>query len=93
VVWVDRFGNVKTSVVVDEALAAALPLDSRAELSTEQGHAAPVTLRAVRTFADLSDGELGALADADGHLAIVAPQHSAALQLDVGVGDLVELWW
>jgi len=94
VVWVDRFGNVKLSVVVDETLARAFALGSQAELSAEQDHpAAPVTLRAVRAFTDLSDGELGAMADADGHLAIVAPQRSAALQLDLGVGDLVELWW
>jgi S-adenosylmethionine hydrolase len=94
VTWVDRFGNVKTSVHIDDRLAASLPLGTIADLRPERVD--PVEdrrVRAVRAFEELDDGELGVMADADGDLAIVAYQRSAALLLDVGTGDLVELCW
>jgi hypothetical protein len=104
VVWVDQFGNVKTSVVVDEILATSLPLGTTVEVAVDLAvepageppvelATGPVQARAVRVFADLADGELGVMADADGHLAIAAAERSAALQLDLGVGDLIELSW
>jgi S-adenosyl-L-methionine hydrolase (adenosine-forming) len=94
VTWVDRFGNVKTSVAVDDELVASLPLGSVVSLASAGSPGSdPVQLRTVRAFAELGQDELGAMADADGHLAIVAAQRSAALLLDLGIGDLVELWW
>jgi S-adenosylmethionine hydrolase len=94
VAWVDRFGNVQVSVVVDPALAASLPLGVRVEvLPVHSNGAAAVALRAIRTFSDLDGGELGLMADANGHLALVAREGSAAMLLDLGVGDLLELSW
>ena len=91
---VDRFGNVKTSVAVDHALAASLPLESRVEVVPGRpAGGGPVGVRAVRTFADLDGGELGVMADADGHLSLVEREGSAAMVLDLGVGDLLDLWW
>jgi S-adenosylmethionine hydrolase len=82
------------SVVVDPALAASLPLGVRVEvLSVHSNGAAAVALRAIRTFSDLDGGELGLMADANGHLALVAREGSAAMLLDLGVGDLLELSW
>ncbi|HUZ10237.1 MAG TPA: SAM-dependent chlorinase/fluorinase [Acidimicrobiales bacterium] len=91
---VDHFGNVKTSVAVDHGLAASLPLESHVELVPGRTAASgPVDLRTVRTFADLAGGELGLMADADGHLSLVARERSAAMVLDLGVGDLLDLSW
>jgi S-adenosylmethionine hydrolase len=52
-----------------------------------------MTLRCVSAFADLAHGELGLLVDANGHLAIVAGEASAAHWLNAASGELVVLAW
>ena len=94
VTGVDRFGNVKLSVAVDDGLAASLPLETRVELvPARAGADGPIDLQAVRTYVDLAGGELGLMADADGNLSLVARESSAAMVLDLGVGDLLDLSW
>jgi S-adenosylmethionine hydrolase len=93
VLWVDRFGNVKLGITVDPELAELLALDVEIAATLERPGGGSFVMRAVRTFADLSDEELGVMADADGNLAVVARERSAALLLDVGPGDLFELSW
>jgi S-adenosylmethionine hydrolase len=53
----------------------------------------PVSARCVGTFADLEPGELGVIADSDGHLALVAREDSASARLGALSGDLVDLVW
>ena len=93
IVWVDRFGNVKLSATVDPELANLLALEVPIETTVGPAQRGPFVLRVVHTFGDLSDDGLGVMADADGHLAVVARERSAAMALDVGVGDLLELIW
>jgi S-adenosylmethionine hydrolase len=50
-------------------------------------------LRRVAVFDDLMVGEPGVLVDANGRLALVMREGSAAASLGVGTGDLVELTW
>jgi S-adenosyl-L-methionine hydrolase (adenosine-forming) len=93
ILWVDRFGNVKLSTTLDPELADVLSLEVEIEATVGAGQRESFVLKPVRTFGDLSDDELGVMADADGHLAVVARERSAAMVLDVGVGDLLELVW
>ena len=51
----------------------------------------PIEARLVSVFGDLGPGELGVLADANGRLAIVVREGSAATTLGVGVDDVIEL--
>ena len=50
-------------------------------------------LHRVDAFSDLAPGELGLLVDANGHLAVVAREASAATWLNVAAGELVVLAW
>jgi hypothetical protein len=52
-----------------------------------------VQLRCVDAFGDLKQGEFGLLVDANGHLAIVAGEASAARWLNVVAGELLILAW
>jgi S-adenosylmethionine hydrolase len=52
-----------------------------------------VALQCVDAFGQLQQGELGLLVDANGHLAVVAGQASAARWLDVAAGELLVLAW
>jgi hypothetical protein len=52
-----------------------------------------MTLRCVSAFADLDRAEVGLLVDANGHLAVVAGEASAAHWLNLMAGDLVVLAW
>jgi hypothetical protein len=83
--WVDRFGNVQLAARPDDAAAAALDTDF--DVMAEEVHRA----RQVRTFADLEPGALGLAVDANGHLALVCDQQSAATVLRVQPGDIVTL--
>lgn len=82
VTWVDRFGNVQLAAPAD-ALPDSVPM---VVAGSEDA------LR-VRTFADLEPGGFGVLADANGRLALVVREGSAALRLGVGTGDLVAVIW
>lgn len=101
VTWVDRFGNVQLAAGGD-ALPAGLaavrlagPAPAGAPGDGPDGPDGPGAppLRRVRTFADLSAGEAGLLADGNGHLALVAREASAAARFGLAAGALVELVW
>jgi S-adenosylmethionine hydrolase len=100
VTWVDRFGNVQLVAVAAVAAVAGDrdvpplgPLDLTTSTSLSAAATPQTALRRVRTFADLARGELGLLIDANGHLAVVAGEASAARALNVGIGDVVVLTW
>jgi len=52
-----------------------------------------VLLRGIDAFGDLKQGEFGLLVDANGHLAVVAGEASAARWLNVVAGELLILAW
>jgi hypothetical protein len=92
VTWVDRFGNVQLAATAADAEAGDLPRRGLLGLITTPS--SPETaVRRVRTFADLSPGELGLLTDGNGHLAVVAGEASAAGALDLDAGVSVVLTW
>ncbi len=81
--WIDRFGNVQLALdaQVHAGVASAALHDARRDDD----------LRVVRAYGELDDGELGVLADANGSVAIVVRQGSAASALHVAAGDRVVL--
>lgn len=106
VTWIDHFGNLQLAATVADAKVAGLPATGRVELAG--GEAAEgrhpdglprslvpdgVSLRCVDTFGDLERGELGLLVDANGHLAVVAREASAAHWLNLVAGELLTLAW
>ncbi|HVB91371.1 MAG TPA: SAM-dependent chlorinase/fluorinase [Acidimicrobiales bacterium] len=106
VTWVDHFGNIQLAATVVDARGAGLPsTGSIAVLSSTDGDlGAPealasalvpdgIHLRCVNAFAELAHGELGLLVDANGHLAVIAGEASAAHWLNVGAGELMVLAW
>jgi S-adenosylmethionine hydrolase len=103
VTWVDRFGNVQLAATVADAHAAGIPLRGTVEVTargSEENDGLPralvpdgLSLRCVDTFSDLAHGELGLLVDANGHLAVVAGEASAARWLNVAAGELLVLSW
>ncbi len=106
VTWVDHFGNLQLAATVADARVAGIPLTGRIELAAriESGrqdldglpHALVpdgVQLRCVDAFGELQQGEFGLLVDANGHLAVVAGESSAAHWLNVVAGELLVLAW
>jgi S-adenosyl-L-methionine hydrolase (adenosine-forming) len=107
VTWVDRYGNLQLAATGSDAGAAGLPAAGRIELVSltwggGQGHpdALPpalvpegVHVRRVDAFSELAPSELGLLVDANGHLAVVSREASAATWLNVTAGELVVLAW
>ncbi len=81
--WVDGFGNAQLAARPDDVGdAAAFLVVTRS-----------TTCRAVRvgTFAELVEGELGVVEDANGHLALTCNRQAAATVLGVREGDVVTL--
>ena len=106
VTWVDHFGNLQLAATVADARVAGIPsagsidLAARLELGRESLRGLlpslvpeGVRLRCVDAFGDLERGEFGLLVDANGHLAVVAGQASAASWLNVTAGELLVLAW
>ncbi len=106
VIWVDHFGNLQLAATVADARIAGMPPSGSIELAAriESGHdylgglphsLVPdgVRLRCVDAFGDLKQGEFGLLVDANGHLAVVAGEASAASWLNVAAGELLILAW
>jgi S-adenosyl-L-methionine hydrolase (adenosine-forming) len=106
VTWVDHFGNLQLAATVADARIAGIPLVGSIELAAriESGRQyldglphslVPdgVALRCVDAFGDLKQGEFGLLVDANGHLAVVAGEASAASWLNVAAGELLILAW
>lgn len=106
VTWVDHFGNLQLAATVADARVAGIPsvgsieLAVRIESGREYLDGLPqslvpdgVVLRCVDAFGDLGQGEFGLLVDANGHLAVVAGEASAASWLNVAAGELLVLAW
>ena len=106
VTWVDHFGNLQLAATVADARVAGLPGVGSIELAArgESGHEdldglpqslvpEGVRLQCVEAFGELKQGEFGLLADANGHLAVVAGAASAAHWLNVAAGELLVLAW
>jgi S-adenosylmethionine hydrolase len=106
VTWVDHFGNLQLAATVADARVAGIPLTGHVELTArlESGRSDPDELprslvpdgrqlRCVDAFGELAQGEFGLLVDANGHLAVVAGEASAARWLNVTAGELVVLAW
>ena len=106
VTWVDHFGNLQLAATVADARLAGIPAAGNIELAARVGsdreyldglpHSLVpdgVTLRCVDAFGDLRRGEFGLIVDANGHLAVVAGEASAAHWLNVVAGELLVLAW
>jgi S-adenosyl-L-methionine hydrolase (adenosine-forming) len=106
VTWVDRFGNLQLAATVADARVAGMPPTGCVELAArlESGRQDPdglplslvpdgVELHCVDAFGQLAQGEFGLLVDANGHLAVVAGEASAAHWLNVVAGELLILAW
>jgi S-adenosylmethionine hydrolase len=104
VTWVDHFGNLQLAATVADARVAGLPTSGSVELTARAEHeyldSLPhslvpdgVWLRCVDAFGELKPGEFGLIVDANGHLAVVAGEASAAHWLNVLAGELVVLAW
>jgi len=87
VTWVDKFGNVQLGV---PELDGPPPSTRRLAVRVAGEERAA---RRVRSFSDLDDGELGVLADANGRLAVVVREGSAAGVTGLETGGDVELIW
>jgi S-adenosyl-L-methionine hydrolase (adenosine-forming) len=90
VAWVDGFGNVQLA-----AMAGAGPPPGATKVVIRVGseRAGELVVRRVRAFADLDAGEVGVLADANGRLAVVVREGSAAEVTGLRAGGVVELVW
>ncbi len=90
VAWVDGFGNVQLAAREGDGP----PLDAgEIAVRLEPGGSEELVARRVRAFADLSNGELGVLVDANGRLALVVREGSAARATGLGAGGVAELVW
>ncbi|MGH4009817.1 MAG: SAM hydrolase/SAM-dependent halogenase family protein [Pseudonocardiaceae bacterium] len=88
VLTVDHFGNVALAAGAAELEAVGLRVGAVATLQCPTG-AAPVLVG--RTFADVAQGELVALVDSAGHLAVACRGGSAAHHTALHPGAVVEL--
>ncbi len=106
VTWVDHFGNLQLAATVADARVAGMPSTGSIELAAGMGTGREyldglprslvpdgVRMRCVDAFGDLAQGEFGLLVDANGHLAVVAGEASAASWLNVAAGELLVLAW
>ena len=94
VLWIDHFGNVQLAATTVDTQMAELP--GRVDVTVELDVPNPppgLVVRRVETFDELAPGELGLMTDANGHLAVVAGQASAARALTVIAGQMVLLTW
>ena len=92
VTWVDHFGNVQLAATVVDARRAGWRFDGGTVVRVSVADDGR-SLRCVAAFADLDQSELGLLVDANGHVAIVARQASAAGWLNVVGGELILIEW
>jgi S-adenosyl-L-methionine hydrolase (adenosine-forming) len=102
VTWVDHFGNVQLAVTRADLRRHGIGTSGAVEIAAPGSEADDgglplpsglvpkgIVVRWVETFAELAQGELGLLVDANGHLAVVAGEASAAHWLNVSAGELV----
>jgi S-adenosylmethionine hydrolase len=89
VTWVDRFGNAQLSAPGD----LVPPTVGGVSVGVGDGGGPLRRLRRVRAFSDLEPGEAGVLVDANGRLALVVREGSAADEFKVAAGSAVEAVW
>jgi S-adenosyl-L-methionine hydrolase (adenosine-forming) len=89
--WVDHFGNLQLSASpTDEDPDVFALVWAEGDVDAPRA-AMDRMVRRVRTFAELRPGELGVIVDANGRLALVVREGSAAELLSIGTGHLVGL--
>jgi hypothetical protein len=91
VVWVDRFGNLQLSASPSDEDPQVFALAWAEDDADAPIDRADRMVRRVRAFAELRVGELGVIVDANGRLALVVREGSAAEHLGIGTGRLVGL--
>jgi hypothetical protein len=89
--WVDRFGNLQLSAAPSDDDPDAFALVWAEGDAVPPSEAASRMVRRARAFAELRPGELGIIVDANGRLALVVREGSAAELLGIGTGHLVGL--
>jgi S-adenosyl-L-methionine hydrolase (adenosine-forming) len=89
--WVDRFGNLQLSASPSEDDPEVFALAWAEDDSSAPRTTAGRMVRRVRTFAELRPDELGVIVDANGRLALVVREGSAAELLGIGTGHVVGL--
>ncbi len=92
VLWVDRFGNAQLNVGPDD-LAPTFGEAISLRFSAPTDPTGGTVRRAVRarSFSEISTGAVGLVVDANGMLAVVMNQRSAAEELGLDAGDQVTL--
>ena len=88
--WTDRFGNVQLNIGPDD-LPEELAADVQVRFSAPTDPTGGSTRAATRvaSFADVAAGAVGLVVDANGMLALVMNQRSAADELGIADGDQV----
>ena len=84
VLWVDRFGNCQLNVDADDIAGFGDRVEYRIDGRRR-------TAAIVSSFSEVGVGDVALLADANGLMALVANQSSAADELSIGSGDQVIL--
>lgn len=92
VLWVDRFGNAQLNIGVDD-LASTFGeiVAARFSAPTDPSGGTTRSVRRVGSFEELATGAVGLVVDANGMLAVVMNQRSAAAEIGADVGDQVTL--
>ena len=89
VTWVDRFGNCQLNVSVDDVASWGSQIRV-VVVNTASGERVTRSLRVVENFSQIAGG-LGLVIDSYGMLSICVDRGSAAIELQLGGGDLVTL--
>jgi S-adenosylmethionine hydrolase len=84
VLGVDRFGNVQLNVRQRHLQSAGLSDSTTLHLKTPRDDR---TVKLAHTFSDVPEGEMAALIDSSGFLALIVNRGSAADVLGLGAGD------
>jgi len=89
VTWVDRFGNCQLNVSVDDVASWGSQIRV-VVVNTATSERVTRSLRVVENFSQIAGG-LGLVIDSYGMLSICVDRGSAAIELQLGSGDLVTL--
>ena len=89
VTWVDRFGNCQLNVSVDDVASWGSQIRV-VVVNSASGERVTRSLRVVENFSQIAGG-LGLVIDSYGMLSICVDRGSAAIELQLGGGDLVTL--
>ena len=89
VTWVDRFGNCQLNISVDDVASWGQQIRV-VVVNTATSERVTRSLRVVQSFSQIAGG-LGLVIDSYGMLSICVDRGSAAIELQLGSGDLVTL--